>query len=60
MSCASKSHIGLPVIHHGLYVMYEGLPVMQRVCLSHAMTAIMIHVCCDDVTSEHDDVINVM
>ena len=38
-----KLHIGLPVIHHGLYVMCERLPVMQRVCLSHATTAIMTH-----------------
>ena len=33
--------VGLPVICHGLYVMHEGLPVVQRVCLSCAMTAIM-------------------
>ena len=38
--------------HHGLYVMHEGLPVMQRVCLSHAMTAIMTHACCNDVTMQ--------
>ena len=44
------SQIGLPVVHHGLYVMQIGLPVMQRVCLSHAMTEIMIHVCHNDVT----------
>ena len=49
MSHATKPCIGLPVVHHGLYVMCEGLPVMQRVCLSCAMTAIMTHVCHNDV-----------
>ena len=29
--------------HEGLYVMHEGLHVMQSVCLSHGLTAIMIH-----------------
>ena len=54
MSCASELHIGLPVIHNGLYVMCEGL-LAQIVCLSCAMTAIMTHVCHNDI---HDDVIN--
>ena len=76
MPSTPKSHIGPPVIHHGLYVMHEGLPVvrrllghmsvcllsammltsctnglpvMQRVCLSHAMTAIVIHACHNDI-----------
>ena len=42
-------------ICHGLYVMCEGLPVTQRVCLSQAITAIMIHACHNDIT-----IINVM
>ena len=49
MSHAFKSCIDLPIIHHGLYVMHEGLPVVQKVCLSCAMTAIMIHVHHNDV-----------
>ena len=32
---ASKSCIGLPVIHHSLYVMCEGLPVTQKTSKSH-------------------------
>ena len=43
ISHASRSYEGLPVACNGLYAMHEGLPVMQRVCLSHAMTAIVIH-----------------
>ena len=35
-----RSCKGLPVMHKGLYVMHESLPV---VCLSHTMTAIVIH-----------------
>ena len=38
---AYESCKGLPVICHGLYVMHEGLSVMQRVCLSCATTAIV-------------------
>ena len=30
MSHASKSHIGLPVVHHGLYVMHKGMPVHEE------------------------------
>ena len=30
-------------LHKGLYVMCEGLHLVQRVCLSHAMTPIVIH-----------------
>ena len=37
-------------MHDGLYAMCEGLAVMQRFCLSHTMTPIVIHVCCNDVT----------
>ena len=40
---------GLPVICDGLYAMHEWLPVMQRVCLSCAMTTIVIHTCYNDV-----------
>ena len=29
-SQAPLSHIGLPVVCHGLYVMHEDLPVVQR------------------------------
>ena len=38
ISHASKSHKGLPVVnvHHGLYVMCEGLPVMQEESVCHA------------------------
>ena len=44
--CTFKLCIGLPV---GLYVMHEGLPVTQRVCLSCATTAIVTHMCCNDI-----------
>ena len=43
------SHEGLPVICHGLYVMCEGQPVMQRICLSQATTVIMTHACHNDI-----------
>ena len=43
ISHAFRLHEGLPVIH-------EGVPVIQRVCLSCTTTAIMIHMCCNDVT----------
>ena len=36
-------------LHEGLPVICEGPPVMQRVCLSCAMTAIVIHACHNDV-----------
>ena len=49
MSHASKSCRCLPVIHNGLYVMHKGQPVAERVCLSCAMTTIMIHTCHNDV-----------
>ena len=42
MSHAFRSCKGLPVI-------FECLPVMQRVCLPDAMTAIVIHTCHNDV-----------
>ena len=41
ISCTFRLCKGLPVIHDGLYAMCEGLPVMQRDCLSYAMTAMM-------------------
>ena len=49
ISCTFRLHKGLPVMHDGLYAMCKGLPVIQRVCLSCAMTAIMIHMCHNDV-----------
>ena len=30
-----KSHKGLPFIHHGLYVMWEGLPVTHEESVCH-------------------------
>ena len=50
VSHAFKLCKGLPVMHDGLYAMCEGLAVMQRFCLSHTMTPIVIHVCSNDVT----------
>ena len=35
ISHTSKSCIGLPVIHHGPYVMCEGLPVMCEESICH-------------------------
>ena len=35
ISSASKLCIALPVFCHGLYVMHEGLPVMQSLLVTH-------------------------
>ena len=43
-----KLCIYMDLTHHAL----QGLPAMQRVCLSHTMTATMIHMCHNNVMIE--------